>query len=229
MKEYPTLHTTFKTASLLSAIIAILAIVASVGGLFSDHLYRDNAWATTAFRGDDLVTLVIAVPLLVGALILARRGRPRAQLIWLAMVAYMVYNYAFYLFGATFNRFFLLYVALVSLSILALIFGLQAIDINGISQQFHVRTPVKWISGFMLVFAVVLGGLWIFQSLSYVVTGQLPQLPGYNLVFALDLSLLVPSLVLGAILLWKRSAWGYVLGTILNVMGTVYLTTVALL
>jgi hypothetical protein len=71
MKEDTMLYTKFKTASILSAIIAILAIVASAGGLFIDHLYRDGLWAMTAFRATNLVTLVIAAPLLIAAVLLA--------------------------------------------------------------------------------------------------------------------------------------------------------------
>ena len=42
------------------------------------------------------------------------------------------------------------------------------------------------------------------------------------MVFALDLSLLVPGMVLGAIWLWRRDPWGYVLGTMVNVKAVTY-------
>ena len=48
---------------------------------------------------------------------------------------------------------------------------------------------------------------------------------------ALDLSLLVPVFVLGAIWLWKRQPWGYVLAAMSTVKGATYtlvLTVVAL-
>jgi hypothetical protein len=59
----------FKPAYILSVIIAILMIVASAGGLFIDGLYRDNTFVKSSWHGNDLVTLAIAVPLLVGSLI----------------------------------------------------------------------------------------------------------------------------------------------------------------
>lgn len=219
-------------AYILSAIIAILTIVASAGGLFIDDLYRDNAFATSAWRGTDLATLVIAVPILIAALILSLRGSPRAQLVWLGMLDYTLYNYAYYLFGTAFNRFFLIYVALFTLSIFALIFGLANVDVKDMRQKFRARTPVKWIGGYMLFVAIGIGGLWIAQSLSFIVTGQVPQFiidvaHPTSVVFALDLSLVVPFLVLGTIWLWKRRPWGYVLAAILNVKGTVYLLALA--
>jgi hypothetical protein len=67
--------------------------------------------------------------------------------------------------------------------------------------------------------------MWSLYALRFVVTGTLPgDVPaaGQHLVYALDLSLLAPSLAVGAILLWRRTAWGYLLGTPMSTMGAVY-------
>lgn len=222
------LQSQFKSAYILSFIIAILALVQSAGGLFIGNLYRDNAWVISAWYGNDLVTLIVAVPLFVAALILSIRGSQRAQLVWLGMLAYMLYNYAFYLFGAALNNFFLIYVALFSLSIYALIFAVPKVDVGGTSRRFRTKTPVKWISGYIMLFAVVVCGMWVSQSLSFVASVQIPQIvvdTGHvtNLVAALDLSLQVPFLALGAIWLWKRQPWGYVLAATMMIADTVYM------
>lgn len=219
--------TKFRTAYNLSIIITVLIIVASAGGLLIDGLYRDNTWTTTQLRGSDLVRLVVAVPVLVAALMFTKRGSQRALLIWLGMLWLTVYDYAFFLFGAAFNVFFLVYVALFSLSILALIFAVPRVDAKAISRKFKARTPVRWISGYMLFIAIFLGGLWGAQTLNFMVTGQLPQSnidSGHttNIVFALDLALLVPGLVLAATWLWQRRPWGYILGAMMLVKGTIY-------
>ena len=41
-------------------------------------------------------------------------------------------------------------------------------------------------------------------------------------VFATDLSILIPAIALGAILLWKKRAWGYILSTVMMVKATTY-------
>src|SRR5689334_20342185 len=94
-----------RASFVLASAIAVLAAVASAGGLLIHRLYRDNTWVTAAWHGNDLVTLAAAVPLLIGGLVFARRGSQRAVLVWLGMLAYILYGYAFYLFGAAFNRF----------------------------------------------------------------------------------------------------------------------------
>jgi hypothetical protein len=208
-------------------IITGLLTIQAGGGLLIDGLYRDNLLIRSAWRGNDLVTLVVAVPLLVGALAASRRGSQRGQLLWLAMLAYTLYGSAFYLFGAAFNRFFLIYVALCALSIQALIAALPRIDIEAIRRGFSARTPTKWISAYLLLIAVGVGGVWTAMSLSFVATGRVPQPVAASehptaIVFALDLTLLVPFLVLAAVWLWRRRAWGYVLASMMCAKGATY-------
>jgi hypothetical protein len=221
-------HTKPKTAYALSTIIATLMVVACTGGFLLEDLYRDNAFATLAWRSTDLATLVVAVPVLIASMILSLRGFMWAQLVWLGMIGYALYNYAYYLFGAAFNSFFLIYVALFTLSMFALIFALVNVDVHEIARKYRDKTPAKWISGYMIFVAAGIGGLWIAQSLSFVATGKVPPFietvdHPTSVVFALDLSLVVPFLVLGAVWLRQRRPWGYVLAGILNVKGAVYM------
>lgn len=217
----------FRTSYVLTIIIAILATIASAGGLFIHGLYRDNALIISAWHGNDFVTLVIAIPLMVLSLIFAMRGSQKAQLVWIGTLGYTLYNYIFYLYGTAFNRFFLIYVLLFTLSIYALVFAMTKIDVMAVSQEFSVATPVKWISGFMIFFAVLIGVLWIAMSLSFVFTGQVPQ-PilqtdhPTGVVFATDLSLLIPALIYGSTLLWKRHPWGFVLSSIVLIKASTY-------
>jgi hypothetical protein len=69
--------------------------------------------------------------------------------------------------------------------------------------------------------------MWMAQSLAFVFGGRLPQpllASGIHtsIVFALDLSLLVPGLTLAAVYLWRRRPWGYVLAALMMVKGTLY-------
>ena len=217
----------FRTSIILSIFTLILAIIASAGGIFMEDLYRDNELIQAAWYGNDLVTLFVAIPMMVGGLGFSFRGSQRAQLIWIGTLWYMVYNYIFYLYGAAFNKFFLIYVVLFALSAYAFIFALIKIDVKGIGKKFNAHTPVKWISGYMLAFALLLGGLWIMLCISFIITGQVPQDilqtdHPTGVVYATDLALLMPATVLAAILLWKRQAWGYILSAIVLIKSTTY-------
>lgn len=52
-------------AYVLSAGVAALTVIASLVGLLADDLYRDGPWAREALRGGDLVSMVVAAPLLI--------------------------------------------------------------------------------------------------------------------------------------------------------------------
>lgn len=114
-----------RSLKVLSILIIILTIVASAGGLFIKEVYRDNAFVTSTWLGTDFVTLCLAVPLLIAAVILAGRGSTRAFLICLGLFESSLYNFGFYLFGAAFNYLFMVYAALFGLSIWALYQGVK--------------------------------------------------------------------------------------------------------
>ncbi|MBI5953032.1 MAG: hypothetical protein HY865_15345 [Chloroflexi bacterium] len=221
-----------KATYVLSISIAILAALTSIGSLLLPDMYRDNPFVKTIWLGNDSVTLFVAIPILVAALAYSAKGSSKGQLIWMGMLDYMLYNYAFYLFGAAFNAFFLLYAALLALSIFALIFGLANLDVNRISPQVKKDMPVKWIGGYFLFVASGLGLVYLIQSIGFIATGNVPAivtLSGHptNVVYALDLTLLIPWLILGALWLIKRQPWGYVIAGILNVKGPLYTLVLA--
>lgn len=84
----------------------------------------------------------------------------------------------------------------------------------------------RWVGGFLLLTAAVLGLMWSWFSLLFAITSKLPGgvflASGQHLVYTLDLSLLVPSFALAGALLWRRTAWGYVLATLMSVYAAVY-------
>lgn len=216
-----------KPALTLSVIVTILAIAASVGGLIIPDLYRDNEFVKSAWFTNDLITLIVAIPLLITSLLFAFKGSVRWQLVWMGMLGYMVYNFAFYLFGAAFNNLFLVYVALFSSSIAALILGLSNLNVNDIALRFSPKTPVKVISIYIMLIAIMLFLVEMGMISSYFQTGILPEtikLTGHptSIVFALDLSIVVPVSVVTAVLLWKRNSWGYVMGMIMLLKGFTY-------
>lgn len=226
------LATTSRTATVLTMVVIVAATIASIGGLAVHGLYTDDtAWATAALRGGDLVTLLLVVPGLIAATLLARRGSTRARLIWGGLLGYGVYNFAFYVFGAAFNDLFLAHVAAFSASIFALIAWATELDANAIAARFDTRTPRRAVAALLLAVAAVFATLWTTFSLTYAVTGHLTlgaaTLPGMHLVFALDLSLMAPSMAIGGVWLWRRKPWGYVLATALCVFGAAYQANLA--
>ncbi len=215
------MDTGFRTAIRLSVILAFFAIIASVGGLTWSELYRDSESIKAVWFVNDLITLILAVPLLLVAMIYSLKDSLKAQLVWIGSLWYLLYNYVFYLYGAQFNSFFLLYVLLFSLSVYALVMTMSNLEIGLIKKRIKAQAPLRAISSFLFFFAFALGMPWIVMALGFKLSNQAPPFE-MTIVFATDLSFLVSVLVFSAILLWKRNTWGFVLAAMIMLKGLLY-------
>jgi hypothetical protein len=194
-------------------------------GLVFHHFYRDVAWITSTWLGNDAVTLVVALPLLVLSTARRRNGAIRWLLVWLGLLGYAVYNYAFYLFGAALNVFFPFYVASVVLAGVTLILAVSQLDVSLIAASFAPTTPVRFIGASLVLIGVGLTAVWIGMWAAYVFADRAtpvePEI--FKLVAALDLSLMAPALTIGGALLWRRHPWGYAISAIAGMQGSLYL------
>lgn len=199
----------------LTLPIAVLLALAAGVGLFSAGLYRDAPGLVAQAIGQDIVTLIVALPALVISALLTRRGSQRARLIWLGVLIYVVYTYASYAFGIRFNPLFLVYVALLGFSTYALIGGFLTTDRAGIRAAFGEHTPVRAVSIFLLVVVALFYLVWLSEALPASLQGTVPQSvqedgTPTNVIHVLDMGLLLPALVLAAISLWRRQPMGYI-------------------
>lgn len=201
-----------------------MAAQAALGRLFPGQ-YRDVEWIAVTWIGNDWVTLVVAAPVLVLGMRLASRDSNRGLLLWLGAVAYAVYNYAFYLFGAALNAFFLLYVVSLIVAAAILILALGRLDAGGVAAGFRRTVPVRLIGGYLVFTGAGLAAVWIVMWAAHVFGGRpTPVDPqAFKVVAALDLWLMSPALVAGGILLWRRRPWGYVIAGLASIQGALYL------
>ena len=109
-------------------------------------------------RGTAAVVLFAAVPLLAGSMVLATRGSVRAYAVWLGAVAYLAYNGVMFCFATPFNPLFLLYVAMLGLSV----FGLAGLLVHGLGLGAVDPGAVgRWVAAFIAIVAVLNLVLWL--------------------------------------------------------------------
>jgi hypothetical protein len=212
-------------AERMALLLLVLMIVQPLLGLVLSDQYRDADWIKAAWYGNDWITLVGAVPLLCLGIQRTGRGSIRRQLLVVGMAAYAVYNYAFYLFGAALNVFFPLYVVGFLLGILTLGHFLSHLDVTVVANSFRHDAPVRLVGGYLVFVAVGLAFVWLGMWGAYAFAGRpTPIEPeAFKIVAALDLSLMVPALAVGGVMLWRRRPWGYVIATIAATQGALYL------
>ncbi len=203
-----------------SIVILLLAAGASLAGLLVPGLYGDPAVLLPQVRGQDLVTLVVGVPLLVLGTAGVWRRSLRGRLLWLGALGYLFYTYATYAFGAVWNPLFLAYVALLGLSTYTFVLGLLATSPGDAARALAPRTPRRTAGWFLMATAVVFALLWLSDEVGALVRGDVPrsvvqmQVPT-NFVHAIDLSIVLPALAITGWLLLARRPWGYLLAPVL--------------
>ena len=139
----------------LSAPIATLAVIASLSGIFVDGVYaRETESLAAQGVGQDIANL-IAYPALFLLAWAASRGSVRAYLGWAGVLVYSVYSYAIYAFDVRFNGLFLVYVAVLALSIYALMGDLAAIDPVQLKTAFGQSASVPSTSIVLVIIALM--------------------------------------------------------------------------
>ena len=207
-----------------SIVTLLLTFVATVVGLFVPGFYRDAAVLLPQLYGQDLLTLLIALPSLAGSLYAARHGSLRGYLVWLGVTGYLLYTYASYAFLTAFNELYLVYVALFALSLFTLIGGLTTLEAESLKRSIgdHDVSPYVVFQG---VVAILLALMWLSEVGPAALAGTRPpsiaetDLP-VPVIQSLDLGVVVPSFAISAYLLGKRRAWGYAFTGVLLVKGT---------
>lgn len=208
--------------TVLTVLIAILAAAAAVAGLSMPNLYRDAPTVVPQALGQDAVTLFAAVPVLVAALLAARRGSLRGRLLWLGALGYMLYAYGTYALWARWNPLFLVYVALFGLSLYAVALGLLRTDARALRATLVTTRPARPIARFLFITAVLVSALWLSEQIVALLRGAAPPTlaqmeTGTNVIHVFDLGVVMPAFVITAVLLWRDRPWGYVLAGLLLV------------
>ncbi len=238
MKPHPALK-------YLLPLIFILALFAACMGLFYDTpgepypfttlrgekvtiyghgLYAyDTVSSTAQMRANDLITLVIGLPLLAISAWLAFKSaqgsaqKLRGLLLLAGTLGFFFYTYMSMSMNTAFNALFLVYVALFALCLYALILSMLSFDLKSLPAYFSERLPRRAIAGLMIFTAVFLVLAWVGgRILPPLAQNQVPYLEnGITMVIqAMDLALIAPLAGLSAVLLLRRSAWGYLLASV---------------
>jgi hypothetical protein len=194
----------------LSLIIAVLLTAASVAGLIYPAAIYPTDELLRTFLSNDVVNLVIGLPILLGSMWLARRGRLLGFLCWPGALFFALYNYLVYIFAMPLNAAFLLHLALVALSAYTLIALVAGIDGKAVKQRLAGVVPERFAGG-VLAGLGLLFVLWAVADMVTALAGQTSLAETELAVHITDL-LISPSWVISGLLLWHRKAFGYVIG-----------------
>jgi hypothetical protein len=178
--------------------------------------YWDTVSSAAQMQANDLVTLVLGLPLLAVSSWLARRGSLRGRLLLAGTLGFILYTYITMSFGAHYNALFLVYVALFSLSLFAFVLVMMSFDLETLPAHFSDKLPRNWIAGLLFFAAAFLSLAWLGRVAATFAPNAIPALDNTTSLFiqAMDLGLIVPVCILSGFLLLRRHAWGYLLASV---------------
>jgi hypothetical protein len=198
-----------------------LMALASVVGLTVSSTYagETEAWRIQGL-GQDWTDLLVATPWMLVAALGALRGSRRARLLLAGGLLYTTYSFVIYAFAVHFNPLFLIYCAVLGLSLFSLASLGRDLVRDDAHRWFDGREPRRAAAGLLMGSAVLFAGLWLLQIVPALLAGRAPANLAEtglltNPVHVLDLSFVLPAMFLCGLWLWRRHPPGFATATAL--------------
>jgi hypothetical protein len=200
----------------LSILLGVAALAASSAALLIPGILSGPVVAQGNLRGTALIVMVLGLPLLAISMWLAARGSVRALVVWVGTVVYVGYQGLLFVFGTPFNALFLVFVAMLSLSIWSLVSLSTSVDLAVFARRFDDGLPARRIALYLAIMAVLNTLVWL-RAILPAITSPDPDsfLEGSGLttnpVFVQDLAVWLPLMFVGAWWMWNRRPKGYLI------------------
>ncbi len=141
-----------------SLLIAILMAAASIAGLRYRTFIYPTEELVRAFVPNDVVNLLIGLPILLGSMWMAWRGKWTGLLLWMGALFFVFYNYTAYVFAMPLNGAFMACLFLMMLSAYTLIALVAMVDgkavqeklVGAVHEKFDRGSP-GWARPFVLL------------------------------------------------------------------------------
>lgn len=201
---------------LLCLALGLLTMAGAIPTIVDHGLLRGPAAMNGSARGTALVMFVLALPVLAIGWRATRKGAAWGWPLILGAVAYLLYNAVMLVFGTPFNHAFLVYVAILSLSVWTTVSLLGDLDVEAFATRLRPTLPVRPIAIYTWVIVGLNALIWLKGAVPASLEDGTPQLlEGTGLTtiptYIQDLAWWLPLMGLAAWWLWRRAAWGYVL------------------
>ena len=222
MKNIETLD--WKTSlweKLALSTVALTIIISIMDLIYAPIFTNETVSAKAQVIGQDIVNLVLAVPILLYSLRLAKKNSFKARTINIGVLAYLAYTFLSYCVIFKLNQGFLLYTAAFGVSFYATIIGLTGINLEKI--EISVSPGVKKRTPYALsIILLIIVLLWTPDIVNYYLNNQIPATLTLDNVHTLiipfqDFSIVLPLTLITIWLLRKEEKLGYVLAPIVLV------------
>lgn len=215
-------------------LTALLVALSAAYGLFGNSYAAETKNWQVQGIAQDMVDIYIITPALLLSLIRTYRGSRFFAFMLGGILIFLAYSYAIYCFSVHFNNAFLLYCAVFGLSIYLFIYLLVIFPVGRAASFSNSNIPVRSTAVFMAIIALLFYGLWLSDIIPAIIHNKLPAVLAEtglltNPVHVLDISLLLPALLICSFLLYKKHAVAFFMAPVLLVFCTLMEINIILL
>ena len=200
---------------MLGGLAAALALVGNLVALANWRaVYGDEtSMLVDAALAQDIVTAAVVVPLVAVAAVGAVGGDLRSHLLGLGGLAFLTYNYSIYCFSISFGPLFLVWTAVLGLSVFAIVNGVRAagrVDLGSVTR------PSTLAASVLVAVATLFAFLWLSEIVPDLLAGDPSSSANdwdvpTNPVHVLDLGLFLPAAVMTGVSLKRGQHIGLLL------------------
>jgi hypothetical protein len=210
-----------KIIPVLSIPLAVLVIIVSLVGLCSPGFYSAETtnWRLQT-RGQDIIDLFIVIPCLLLSALFSYRNNKVAVAIWGGTVFYLAYSFTIYCFNIRFNRLFIVYCLCLGLPVYSTIYAVM----TAYKKEFIFRAGRNSSSFYITIYFILVAALFYFLWLGEIIPANLQNtIPdsleqtglASNGVYVLDLSIVLPAIIITGVSLLKGKIIGFILTPVL--------------
>jgi hypothetical protein len=214
MKTYSNEEKT--TIALIISLALLIAVTCSVS-LFTDEFYAKETlnWKVQALFQDGF-NLFVIVPLLVLSLIGVLSGNNSWMWTWGGTLLYLIYTYVIYCFDVHYNSLFLGYCLILGLSFYSFVLFLYGQFRSSLFFDPQGSRSSNVTGIYFIFIAMVFAFLWLAENIRAVIQGTPPASlleSGLttNPVHIIDLSVILPAILITGILILRKNAIGFLL------------------
>lgn len=207
-----------KVLTVLSFVIGVVALYASLKGVFCNNIYQEIYEAGViskhiiwASKAQDIVSAFIAVGIIIVSVLNTIKQGFLKSVALIGFVWYFLYAFGLYVIQGAYTSIYPLYLVIFSLSVYAMIMGLISYNIEDISNLLLSKKLRTMLIIFFLIIVAFLTPIWMMKMLSDV---NLRQPGDTYAVFIMDLGVVFPAMIITVYLLVKKHVFAIIMAGI---------------
>ncbi|TGE30955.1 hypothetical protein [Desulfosporosinus sp. Sb-LF] len=213
----------------MTLVLSFLVLYASLAGILDKSIYEDvlSTGTITKFLlagsvSQDIIFIPLALLLTFLSLLYLKRNGIKTFITILGLTGNFFYGYGLYSMQGQYTTIYLIYLAIFSLSIYSIIFGLLSFTPGLVVIASFPRTLRICTSIFLYCIVIMLGLVWLIRIIPDIAR-HIPQ-DTYG-VYVLDLGIVFPAIAITATMLIRSKPFGNILaGVVLMKVFTVCLS-----